>query len=250
MNHEFFGDHFFSPEPQYATERLFVDWTGRKEVHFKMPPNSLMAQQRNGRFCHSQPSSREKANFPFCRDGRRARHHLHRPVRHDRPAASRSTTGGGQVPDGRYQGHHGHRRPPNHRHADIGVAMGITGTEVAKDAADIVLLDGNFASIINGVEEGRILFDNLKNSIAYTLSSNIPEILPFLMNVAFHMPLALTTIIILAVDLGTDMLPAVSFALEPKESDIMRVPPDLNGADARRVRLVLHGDVAWQRRIL
>jgi magnesium-transporting ATPase (P-type) len=109
--------------------------------------------------------------------------------------------------------------------ADIGVAMGITGTEVAKDAADMILLDDNFASIVNGVEEGRIIFDNLKKSIAYTLSSNIPEIFPFLFNVLFGIPLPLTTVMILMVDLGTDLAPAISLAYEGKEADIMQRPP-------------------------
>merc|ERR1719383_443643 len=114
---------------------------------------------------------------------------------------------------------------PALKKADIGVAMGITGTEVAKDAADMILLDDNFASIVNGVEEGRIIFDNLKKSIAYTLSSNIPEIAPFLFNQTVGLPLPLTTVMILLVDLGTDLAPAISLAHEGKEADIMQRPP-------------------------
>lgn len=115
--------------------------------------------------------------------------------------------------------------------ADIGVAMGITGTEVAKEAADMILSDDNFASIVNGVEEGRIIFDNLKKSIAYTLSSNIPEILPFLLNQTMGIPLPLTTVMILLVDLGTDLAPAISMAHEGKEADIMVRPPRDPGVD-------------------
>jgi len=114
---------------------------------------------------------------------------------------------------------------PALKKADIGVAMGITGTEVAKDAADMILLDDNFASIVNGVEEGRIIFDNLKKSIAYTLSSNIPEIAPFLLYQTTGIPLPLTTVMILLVDLGTDLAPAISLAHEGKEADIMQRPP-------------------------
>merc|ERR1719350_1649232 len=114
---------------------------------------------------------------------------------------------------------------PALKKADIGVAMGITGTEVAKDAADMILLDDNFASIVNGVEEGRIIFDNLKKSIAYTLSSNIPEIAPFLVYQLFKVPLPLTTVMILMVDLGTDLAPAISLAHERAEADIMSRPP-------------------------
>jgi len=109
--------------------------------------------------------------------------------------------------------------------ADIGVAMGITGTDVAKEAADMILLDDNFASIVNGVEEGRIIFDNLKKSIAYTLSSNIPEITPFLLFQTINIPLPLSTVMILLVDLGTDLAPAISMAYEGRESDIMERPP-------------------------
>jgi sodium/potassium-transporting ATPase subunit alpha len=113
--------------------------------------------------------------------------------------------------------------------ADIGVAMNITGTEVAKNAADMILLDDNFASIVNGVEEGRLIFDNLKKSIAYTLSSNIPEISPFLVFIITSVPLPLPTVLILCIDLGTDMVPAISLAYENAEADIMAKPPrDMN----------------------
>jgi sodium/potassium-transporting ATPase subunit alpha len=81
--------------------------------------------------------------------------------------------------------------------ADIGVAMGITGSDVSKQAADMILLDDNFASIVVGVEEGRLIFDNLKKSIAYTLTSNIPEISPFLTYILFGMCLVLLAIQIL-----------------------------------------------------
>merc|ERR1719283_84196 len=114
---------------------------------------------------------------------------------------------------------------PALKKADIGVAMGITGTEVAKTAADMILEDDNFASIVNGVEEGRIIFDNLKKSIAYTLSSNIPEIAPFLLFQTIAIPLPLSTVMILLVDLGTDLAPAISMAYEGRESDIMQRKP-------------------------
>jgi len=114
---------------------------------------------------------------------------------------------------------------PALKKADIGVAMGIMGSDVSKEAADMILLDDNFASIVNGVEEGRLIFDNLKKSIAYTLSSNIPEIAPFLTYITLECPLPLGTVLILCVDLGTDMIPAISMAWETAESDIMKRPP-------------------------
>merc|ERR1711865_440959 len=114
---------------------------------------------------------------------------------------------------------------PALRKADIGVAMGIAGSDVAKGAADMILLNDNFASIVDGIEEGRLIFDNLKKSIAYTLSSNIPEISPFLMFIIVQMPLSLTPVLILCVDLGTDMIPAISLAYEKPEADIMKRPP-------------------------
>ncbi|XP_020835239.1 sodium/potassium-transporting ATPase subunit alpha-2-like [Phascolarctos cinereus] len=116
---------------------------------------------------------------------------------------------------------------PALKKADIGIAMGIAGSDVSKQAADMILLDDNFASIVTGVEEGRLIFDNLKKSIAYTLTSNIPEISPFLLFIIFNIPLPLGTITILCIDLGTDMIPAISLAYETAESDIMkRVPRD------------------------
>ncbi|KAK0402876.1 hypothetical protein QR680_016590 [Steinernema hermaphroditum] len=114
---------------------------------------------------------------------------------------------------------------PALKRADIGIAMGIAGSEVSKQAADMILLDDNFASIVMGIEEGRLIFDNLKKSIAYTLTSNIPEITPFLVHIIFGMPLPLSVVGILLIDLGTDLWPAISIAYEPAESDIMKRPP-------------------------
>ena len=97
-----------------------------------------------------------------------------------------------------------------------GVAMGISGSDVSKQAADMILLDDNFASIVTGVEEGRLIFDNLKKSIAYTLTSNIPEISPFLLFIIADIPLPLGTVTILCIDLGTDMVtPNCFISLSP-----------------------------------
>lgn len=84
--------------------------------------------------------------------------------------------------------------------------MGIAGSDVSKQAADMILLDDNFASIVTGVEEGRLIFDNLKKSIAYTLTSKIPELSPFLAFISVGIPLPLGTVTILCIDLGTDMV--------------------------------------------
>lgn len=109
--------------------------------------------------------------------------------------------------------------------ADIGIAMGITGTDVAKEAADMILLDDNFASIVAAIEEGRAVFDNLRKFLTYILSSNIPELVPYLAFVLFRIPLPLTIIQILAVDLGTDMLPALALGAEKPDPEVMRRPP-------------------------
>ncbi|MDQ1274494.1 MAG: sodium/potassium-transporting ATPase subunit alpha, partial [Euryarchaeota archaeon] len=113
---------------------------------------------------------------------------------------------------------------PAIKNADMGVAMG-SGTDVAREAADMILLDDNFATIVNAVEEGRVVFDNIKKFIVYILASNIPEILPFIAFVLFSLPLPLPVQLILAIDLGTDMLPAIALGVENGEVDIMKRPP-------------------------
>jgi len=114
---------------------------------------------------------------------------------------------------------------PALKNADMGVAMGLSGTEVAKEAADMVLMDDNFATIVNAIEEGRTIFSNIKKFIAYILTSNVPEILPFIAFVVVGAPLALTVVLILTIDLGTDLLPALGLGREPPETDVMKQPP-------------------------
>jgi sodium/potassium-transporting ATPase subunit alpha len=114
---------------------------------------------------------------------------------------------------------------PALRKADVGIAMGRSGTDVAREAADMVLLDDNFASIVAAIEEGRAVFANIRNFLTYILTSNIPELIPYLAFVVFRIPLPLTIIQILAVDLGTDMLPALGLGAEMPAPDIMKAPP-------------------------
>nr|CAD7428904.1 unnamed protein product [Timema monikensis] len=114
---------------------------------------------------------------------------------------------------------------PALKKADIGIAMGISGSDVSKQAADMILLDDNFASIVVGIEEGRLIYDNMKKSITYVLASNVPQIVPFLMFVVLGIPLPLGVIAILCIDLGTDMVPAISLGYERSESDIMKRRP-------------------------
>uniref|UniRef100_A0A669PXH5 Sodium/potassium-transporting ATPase subunit alpha n=1 Tax=Phasianus colchicus TaxID=9054 RepID=A0A669PXH5_PHACC len=114
---------------------------------------------------------------------------------------------------------------PALKKADIGIAMGIAGSDAAKNAADMVLLDDNFASIVTGVEEGRLIFDNLKKTIAYTLTKNIAELCPFLIYIIASIPMPIGTITILFIDLGTDIIPSVALAYEKAESDIMNRRP-------------------------
>lgn len=108
---------------------------------------------------------------------------------------------------------------PALKKADIGVAMGIIGTDVSREAADMILLDDNFASIVKGVKEGRTIFKNLKKFVHYVLTSNGSELLTVIMGVILQIPAPITAIQILATDLGTDVLPSFSLGLEPAEPD-------------------------------
>lgn len=114
---------------------------------------------------------------------------------------------------------------PALKQADVGVAMGKCGTDVAKDAAQLVLLDDNFATIVKAIKGGRTVFDNIKKFILYILTSNMPEIIPFLAMAMLGWPLALPVLLILAIDLGTDMIPSISLGQEKAETDVMKHPP-------------------------
>jgi potassium/sodium efflux P-type ATPase len=114
---------------------------------------------------------------------------------------------------------------PALRAANIGIAMGMNGTDVAREAADIVLTDDNFATIVSAIEQGRTIYQNIRKFMTYILASNVPEIVPFLAMVIFKIPPALTILQILAVDLGTDMVPALALGAELPETGIMERPP-------------------------
>jgi magnesium-transporting ATPase (P-type) len=114
---------------------------------------------------------------------------------------------------------------PALRKADVGVAMGVTGSDVAKEAADVILVNDNFATIVDAIQEGRAVYDNLRKFMTYIFSSNVPEILPFLLTALFNIPLALTVRQILAIDLITDMLPGLALGSEKPEPDILERPP-------------------------
>ena len=118
---------------------------------------------------------------------------------------------------------------PALRAADVGLAMGISGTDVAREAADIVLLDDNFATIVAAIHYGRGVVNNIRKFITYILVANVSEAAPFLAMVALKLPAALTVLQILAVDLGTDILPALGLGAESPEPGVMRLAPRPRG---------------------
>ncbi len=116
---------------------------------------------------------------------------------------------------------------PALKKADIGVAMGISGTDVAKEAADMILTDDNFASIVGAVEEGRTVYNNIRKFAVYVLNSNVPEAVPVVLYLFSRgaIPLPLTIMQVLAIDLGTDMVPAIGLGTEAPEAGVMDAPP-------------------------
>lgn len=113
---------------------------------------------------------------------------------------------------------------PALKEAEVGVAMGIRGTEVAKEAADIVLLDDDLQSVVAGMEQGRVCSENLRKSIMYTLCSKVPQVLPTFAEL-FGVPSALTAALVLLIDIGTDIWTAIAYAFQPAESALMDDPP-------------------------
>ena len=116
---------------------------------------------------------------------------------------------------------------PALKQADVGVAMGLNGSAVAQDSADIILLDDNFASIVAAIEEGRKIFENIKKTIAYTLAHILPEVISAVISLLGGLPAGLTALQVLTIDLGTEMGPAISLAYESPEANLMdRRPRD------------------------
>merc|ERR1719443_152074 len=113
---------------------------------------------------------------------------------------------------------------PALKEAEVGIAMGIRGTEVAKEAADIVLLDDDLRSVVAGIEQGRLCSDNLRKSIMYTLCSKLPQVCPTFAEL-FGVPSALTAAQVLLIDIGTDIWTAIAYAWQPAESKLMDQPP-------------------------
>lgn len=127
---------------------------------------------------------------------------------------------------------------PALRKSDIGIAMGVTGTDVSKQAADLILTDDKFSAIAVAIEEGRAVFDNLRKFTTYIFASNVPEIMPFILFSSFGVPLALTVAQILAIDLGTDILPALALGVERPEPRVMQRKPRKRHAPLVTNRLI------------
>jgi magnesium-transporting ATPase (P-type) len=114
---------------------------------------------------------------------------------------------------------------PSLKEADIGIAMGASGTDVAREAADIVLLDDSFASIVKAVESGRVIYENIRKFIMYVFSHNFAELIPYILYALLNIPLPLLVVQILAIDLIIDVIPSLALSREPAESGIMQEPP-------------------------
>jgi magnesium-transporting ATPase (P-type) len=114
---------------------------------------------------------------------------------------------------------------PALKRADIGVAMGLRGTDVAKEAAEMILTDDNFASIVSAIEEGRAVFENIKKFLTYIFAHLVPEGIPFIFYVLFNIPIPITVLQVLAIDLGTEIFPALALGAERPEPGIMGFPP-------------------------
>lgn len=114
---------------------------------------------------------------------------------------------------------------PSLKEADIGIAMGASGTDVAREAADMVLLDDSFASIVKAVESGRTIYENLRRFIVYVFSHNWAELFPYVLYAVLALPLPLLAVQVLAIDLGIDVIPSLALSREPTETGIMKEPP-------------------------
>lgn len=114
---------------------------------------------------------------------------------------------------------------PAIKEADVGVAMGVTGTDVTKQAADVILLDDNLATLVNAVEQGRCVYANIRKFVRYLLSCNIGEVLTMFVGILMGMPIILMPVQLLLVNLVTDGLPAIALGMEPPESNLMNKPP-------------------------
>ena len=114
---------------------------------------------------------------------------------------------------------------PSLKEADIGIAMGISGTDVARESSDMVLLDDSFASIVKAVESGRTIYENLRRFIVYVFAHNWAELIPYVLYALLGIPLPLLVVQILAIDLGIDVIPSLALSREPSEYGIMQEPP-------------------------
>lgn len=128
---------------------------------------------------------------------------------------------------------------PALRRANVGLAMGLCGTDVARESSDIILLDDNFATIVDAIREGRGIFLNIRKFITYILASNVPEAVPYILFVLLPIPLPLTILQILAIDLGTDLIPALGLGTDPPANALTEQPPRSPGAHLIDKNLVI-----------